>query len=372
MAQRKQIQYISFIALLALMVILMGMVFLPYLNVLLWSSVCYILLIPLHNRIMRKMSPYRPLFELKRHLLAGAFSLGTVLILAGVFFFMGFQLIGQGKAFLESAKDFVAANPLFFSQTDAGVTIANLVQKISLGTVDIGEIDLRSETLKFLSSYSNTIMTFSRSILLNVGNFVLSLAFVCFTLYFFYLDASYLAKVFIQAIPIDPRNTRRLLVKFREVTKNLFLGFFAVAFYQAIAGFVIFSAFRIHGALLFSAMVLFCSFIPMLGCALVWFPLGLGVLVSSGPVRGIAFWVLCAIFISFLDNFLRPFFLKDRIKIHPLLIFFSIVGGLKVFGLNGVLLGPLVIILFFTIVDIALEEESLPPIDDRADENVEV
>jgi predicted PurR-regulated permease PerM len=68
--------------------------------------------------------------------------------------------------------------------------------------------------------------------------------------------------------------------------------------------------------------------------------------------------ILCAFFISFLDNFLRPFFLKDRIKIHPLLIFFSILGGLQVFGFNGILLGPIVVILFFTIVDILLEDDS--------------
>jgi predicted PurR-regulated permease PerM len=52
-------------------------------------------------------------------------------------------------------------------------------------------------------------------------------------------------------------------------------------------------------------------------------------------------------------------FLKDRIKIHPLLIFFSIIGGLQVFGFNGIILGPLVVILFFTIVDIALEEDGV-------------
>jgi Predicted permease len=361
MAQRKQIQYISFIALLALMLILMGMVFLPYLSVLLWSAVCYILVSPLHSRILRHMNPKRKLYEIKRYFLAGAFSVGTVLIMAGIFFFIGFQLIGQGKHFLEAAQRFVEANPLFFQNTEVGTTIASLVKKISLGTVDISAIDLKSEMLTFLSSSSENVVTLSRSILKNVGTFLLSLAFICFSLYFFYLDGAYLARLVIKAIPIDPKNTRRLLVKFRDVTKNLFMGFFLVAFYQATAAFVIFSLFRIDGALLFSVMILFCSFIPMIGCAMIWAPLGLSVLITTGPAAGIAFLVLSAVFISFLDNFLRPLFLHDRIKIHPLLIFFSIMGGLNVFGFNGILLGPLVIILFFTIVDIALEEEGAVP-----------
>ncbi|HQL34073.1 MAG TPA: AI-2E family transporter, partial [Treponemataceae bacterium] len=181
----------------------------------------------------------------------------------------------------------------------------------------------------------------------------------CFALYFFYLDAHYLANLFISAIPIDSKSTKQLLNKFRDVTKNLFMGFFMVAFYQAIAAFVIFSIFKIQGALLFSFLILFSSFVPMVGCALIWAPLTVTVFLSQGLGIAIAFAVFCSFFISFMDNFLRPLFLKDRIKIHPLLIFFSILGGLNVFGFNGILLGPLVIILFFTIVDIALEEDTL-------------
>lgn len=359
MAQRKQIQTISIIALLALMILLMSMVFLPYMSVILWSSICYILVSPLYSRIIRRMNPGKKLYELKRNFLAGLFSVGTVLAMAGVFFFIGFQLIGQGKSFIEEAKLFVEANPHFFSNTELGTEIASAVKKISMGMVDISTLDIRTQMLSFLSSYSDTIVSMSKSVLKNIGAFLLSLAFICFTLYFFYLDAAYLAKMFIKAIPIDPKSTRRLLSKFRDVTKNLFMGFFLVAFYQAIVAFVIFSLFRVDGALLFSVITLFASFIPMVGCALVWLPLGLSIFISSGTVTGLVFMALCAVFISFLDNFLRPFFLKDRIKIHPLLIFFSIIGGLKVFGFNGVILGPLVIILFFTIVDIALEEEGL-------------
>ena len=345
-------------ALLALMIILMSMVFLPYASVLLWTSVCYILASPLYIRILRKMNRNGKLYEMKRHLLAGTFALVTVLLMAGVFFFVGIQLIGQGKHFLEGIKKFIEVNPYFFNSTDTGKTIANLVEKISLGTVDLSGMDLKTEALSFVSTYSATIGSLTRSLVKNVGKFFLSLAFICFALYFFYLDAAYLANVFINAIPIDQKNTRRLLHKFHDVTVNLFMGFFLVAFFQACVAFILFTIFRIQGALLFSVLILFCSFIPMVGCALVWMPLGAGLVITQGLTTGIVFMILCAILISFLDNFLRPFFLRDRIKIHPLLIFFSIIGGLQFFGFNGILLGPLVVILFFTIVDIALEEDN--------------
>jgi len=354
------IQGLSLIGLLALMLILMGKVFLPYMSVILWSAVCYILISPLHSWILRRMNRKSRLYEIRRYLLAGFFAVGTVMLLAGVFLFVGFQVIGQGRLFLEQARSFLEANPQFFSTTEVGAKIASTVMKISMGTVDISGLDLQAEALKFLSTYSENILSLTRSLVTNIGNFLLSLVFICFALYFFYLDAHYLAGLFINAIPIDQKSTRRLLAKFRDVTRNLFMGFFLVAFYQALAAFVIFSLFTIRGGLLFSVLILFSSFIPMFGCALIWAPLGISLIVSRGVGTGLFFIVLCAVFISFLDNFLRPLFLKDRIKIHPLLIFFSILGGLKAFGFNGILLGPLVIILFFTIVDIALEEEAPP------------
>ena len=62
---------------------------------------------------------------------------------------------------------------------------------------------------------------------------------------------------------------------------------------------------------------------------------------------------------TIMESFLRPMYLRDRINVHPLLIFFSILGGIKFFGINGLLLGPMVIILFFTVLDL-LTEDSKP------------
>jgi len=359
--QRKLIQSISFIALLALMFILMCSIFLPFSGVLLWSAFLYILVSPLYIRLMRLLNPTGKFYELKRHLLAGLFALVTVLIVAGALFFLGFKLIGQISHFIEDIKAFVNGNPNFFQTSETGVKIADTVRRVSLGAVDMKHMDIKKELLSFIAAYSDTLVSLTRSLATNVSGFVMSLAFLSFSLYFFYADGVYLARVFVRAIPIETRNTKMLLKKFREVTKSLFLGFFLVAFYQTIAAFVIFNIFDVSGALLFSVLILFSSFVPIFGCALVWFPIGISLLVSRGMASGILFMSICAVFISFLDNFLRPFFLHDRIKIHPLLIFFSILGGLQVFGINGVLLGPIVVILFFTIIDVMLEDEHQAP-----------
>ena len=358
MKKKKQVQNFSVFVLLILMAILLGRILLPYMSVLLWSAICYILINPLYARIVKHLNPHKKTYETKRRLLAGIFAITTIIVIFGIIFFLGFKLVGQGKVILDTAKKFVAENPNFFSNSGTGASISSFVKRISMDTIDLSSIDIKAKILLFLSTYSDKILVQTSNLLKNIGNFLISLIFMSFVLYFFYIDAAYLANLLIKAIPIDPRNAHQLLHKFHDVTANLFLGLFLVAFYQAVAAFIIFSIFRIQGALLFSFLLFFCSFIPMFGCALVWLPLGISVLITRSLISGIVFLLLCAFFISFLDNFLRPMFLKDRIKIHPLLIFFSILGGIKVFGFNGIILGPLVVILFFTIVDMAQEEDN--------------
>lgn len=358
------------------MFILMCRIFLPFSGVILWSAFLYILMSPLYIRLLKRLNAAGKFYELKRHLLAGVFALMTVIIVTGALVFLGFKLIGQISHFIEDIKFFVNGNPDFFRTSETGIKIAETVRRLSLGAVDVSNMDIKKELLSLIAKYSNTLVSLTRSLASDVSGFVMSLAFLSFSLFFFYADGVYLARVFVRAIPIETKNTKMLLKKFREVTKSLFLGFFLVAFYQSVAAFAIFKIFDVSGALLFSVLILFSSFVPIFGCALVWFPIGLSLLVARGVVPGVLFMSVCAVFISFLDNFLRPFFLRDRIKIHPLLIFFSILGGLQVFGVNGILLGPIVVILFFTIIDVMLEDESQAPkdgekIDERIDENID-
>lgn len=356
MNQRIPIQAVSIVALLALMIFFMGQIFLPYASVILWSAVFYILLRPLYKKILRKMDSGKKFYQFKRHFLAGVFSVGTVVLVAFLFSFLLINLAGQISAFVNELIAFTNSNIYFFSGTEAGREISDFVRDFSMGVLDLSSIDMKHQIVVLLRQYADSIISVSRGIVLNVSSFLLSLCFMCFSLYFFYVDGPYLANLLITAIPIDNNQTRLLMKKFRDVLGNLVQGFFLVALYQSISAFVIFSIFHINGSLLFAVMVFFCSFIPMFGCAIVWFPLGLMLFPTKGAVIAIVFMILCAVFVSFLDNFIRPFLLKERIKIHPLLIFFSILGGIKFFGFNGVILGPMTVILFFTVVDMVTSE----------------
>lgn len=212
--------------------------------------------------------------------------------------------------------------------------------------------------MELVSQYSSKLISFGTNIVSKTGNFVISLLFIVFALYFCFLDGGYLTALIKKAIPIEKQKMTVLTTKFADITRNLFSGYILVALYQGLASLIIMLIFRVDGALLLSVLLMFASFIPIVGAAIVWLPVGIVLCVSKSMFIGILFIIICGFCVSFLDNFLRPFFLKDRIKVHPLVIFFAILGGISVFGLNGLLLGPIIVILFFSVLDMIVGEKN--------------
>ena len=350
-------QTVSFFILLAITVVLVARVFLPYASVLLWSAILYTISGPLYHNIIKKLKAESRWFKLQRRVVAATFSVGIVILVASILFFFVIKLIGQGQMFAKKIMDFFINHPqLLTMEKDAPLN--EFVLKVSMGTIDLSVFDLKKELMNFFMQYTNTIVRYATSIVKNIGNFILSLLFMCFALYFFFVDGQYLASVFVTAIPIQVSEGQQLAAKIKDIITNLFKGYFLVSICQFAAAFGIFLLFRVEGALLLSFLTFFSSFLPLVGCALVWIPVGIEICLTAGLLKGLLFLCSAGFFISSLDNFLRPMFLQNRIQIHPLLIFFSILGGIQFFKFNGIVLGPMFVILFFTLIDIARTSDS--------------
>jgi predicted PurR-regulated permease PerM len=180
-----------------------------------------------------------------------------------------------------------------------------------------------------------------------------------FSVFFFYLDGPYLAHLVLRAIPIKNEYIITLTAKFKDITKNLFFGYILVATLQAIVAYIIYTIFGIRGSLVFAVLTFILIFIPVIGSTILYVPLGIIKIVGGDMTGGLLFIAVSMIFISGIDMVLRPFFLKDRIQLHPLLVFFAILGGIAGLGFNGFILGPMLMILFLTVLDLFLVEHKI-------------
>jgi predicted PurR-regulated permease PerM len=353
----KTIQNLVFGVILVALFLLVCRLFAPFFTILLWSIFLFVIINPLHKRLTKNIDFSKRRGQLLKRIFAGAFSIGTaVLVLIPILFVLS-EVTHQIMELVNVARKVFHENPTVLQQVLE--RFSEFVSEISADQVKISAVEIQQSMLSILNSGIDNILNFSKSIALNISGFLLSLIFMVFCLFFFYLDGAYLSSLVLNNFPIKEEYLATLVKKFMDIIKNLFLGYIMVAIVQAVLAYIIFAIFRIHGAMVFACLTFVCVFIPMIGGALIWLPIGASIILSGQVVRGVLFLIISGIFISLLDNVFRPLFLQDRIQLHPLIIFFAIMGGVSAYGFNGIILGPMAVILFLTVLDLFLTEHNI-------------
>jgi predicted PurR-regulated permease PerM len=125
-----------------------------------------------------------------------------------------------------------------------------------------------------------------------------------------------------------------------------------IAVIQGLLGGISFWALGLPSPIFWGTAMALLSFIPIGGTALIWGPASILLLIGGAVLKGLILLGLGVFVISMVDNLLRPFFISTRTKIHPLLLFFAVLGGVQAFGLIGLVAGPLVATLFLTLIEI--------------------
>ena len=357
MNKKNTLQTVFIFSLFALLFVLVAAMLYPFYTVILWAIFLYIILFPLYKRILDKMNPEKKFYSAKTKLLSGVFAIGTLILIITPIVFLSIMLIQQLGTFLKRAEQFIVQNPDFLENTKIVAFINDLSERFEIEIIQFDFESLKTNLIGLLRNYSSKAVSIGTTVLSGTGSFVVSLCFVVFSLYFFFQDGHYLAGLIGKAIPLEPLYMSTLKDKFIDITHKLFSGYIMVALYEGIASFILMMIFQVEGSLLFSVLVMVASFIPIVGTTVVWIPVGLILCLTVSTLKGVLFLIIAGAIITGLDSFLRPMYLQDRINVHPLIIFFSILGGIKLFGINGLLLGPMVIILFFTVLDMLTEEQ---------------
>ncbi len=360
---KKQIFLIFYIGLF----ILVGWLFRPYLTPLLWAFLLYSFTRPLFERCAGTTLKHRAALNmdsktgavrdklyahgLKKNLLAAVFAILDVLLIAVPLGFLAFALVRQLLDVFGTLLREVESRPELFSLKPDS-PLGSFIYRLSNGAVDLSKIDIVAAIRQFISARSSRIISYSGSALKNITNFVINLAFMVFTLFFLYLDGRELINLLIGAIPLERNLTTMFFGKIRRSSHELVTGYLLVALYQGLAMALISRIFGLGNNLVIGVLTAVASFIPMIGTGFVWLPLSIYMALSRGPAMGIVFLIVSSVPVALLDNFIRSKVIGDRLSVHPLLIFFSIIGGIKLFGFDGLLLGPIILIVFLSAISI--------------------
>ncbi|MCD4693815.1 AI-2E family transporter [bacterium] len=182
-------------------------------------------------------------------------------------------------------------------------------------------------------------------------SFIISLIAIIFIMFFFFVDGERMARRLMDWTPLPNEHDEEIFHKFRDVSYSTVLATFVTAVAQ---GFIAGIGFFIVGVPVFflSILVAFFSLIPYIGSGIIWFPVGLYLLLIGNIWQGVFEVVWGARVISFSDDIISAYIIKGKSQVHPIFIVFSIFGGIVLFGFWGVIIGPLIISLTLTILHI--------------------
>ncbi len=186
----------------------------------------------------------------------------------------------------------------------------------------------------------------------NVANIIFKGALMLVTLYYLFRDGERMLAVFKDLLPLPQGDVERLGSITSDVLSATLYGNLLTAFIQGGLGVFILWLLDFSAPILWGMVLGLATFIPMVGTALVWVPATVYLFATGDYLKGAILLTFSVLVISQIDYFLRPYLISGKTQLHSLFLFFSILGGLNVFGLLGLVLGPILVALCMSILEI--------------------
>ena len=190
------------------------------------------------------------------------------------------------------------------------------------------------------------------SIALGTVNFLFVTVVFFYTLFFFLVDGAKVVESILYYLPLHDSDERVMLNKFTSVTQAMVAGTLLIGMLQGALAGIAFAIAGVPNAVFWGTVMAVLSIIPGIGSALVWVPASVILVFQGSYVAGVGLLVFCALVVGSIDNVLRPILVGKHTDMHELMIFFGTLGGLFMFGMAGLLIGPVIASLFITIWEI--------------------
>ena len=183
-------------------------------------------------------------------------------------------------------------------------------------------------------------------------NFLFMLAVMLYAMYFFLDQGGRLIDRILYYLPLDDAEERRLLEKFSSVTRATLKGTAVIGLIQGTLAGAAFAVAGVPSALFWGALMVVLSVIPGIGTGLVWLPASIMLIAGGDTLAGVLLAVFCGGVVGSVDNVLRPRLVGQDTQLPELLIMLSTLGGVTMFGVLGLIIGPILAALFVTVWEI--------------------
>jgi predicted PurR-regulated permease PerM len=311
----------------------------PFLSPIMWAVVLSLVFYPLYAFILKYVK-YKSLASILT-------LLAIFLILIGPFSYFAYLLTQETVNLVNRIQNGGDLLQGFLTHPVVSAVIRKLL------------VVLRMTEAEFYKAVSDGIVGIAKEstglIKTGFGNIVaggVNFVFMLLSIFFFLEDGPAFIQKAESFMPFSRRQRDRLLKQTKDIVVSTIYGGVVVAMTQGVIGGIAFAFLGIHSPVVWGLAMFVASFVPVVGTFVVWGPMVIYLFFEGLYMKGVILILVGVVAISSVDNILRPLIIKGKMKMPTVAIFFSILGGIKLFGFIGFILGPLVLALFVSVFDI--------------------
>ncbi|MFO7713569.1 AI-2E family transporter [Desulfosarcina sp.] len=192
----------------------------------------------------------------------------------------------------------------------------------------------------------------ARAIASNTLSFLASFFLMLLVIFFLLIDGSKLIQFLIDLSPLPEEQDAQLISKFKDMAGAILVGNGLCGAIQGVAGGMLFWIFGLQSAFLWGVIMALLAFLPIIGIGAVFVPTVIFLFLKGHIGVSILFMLFYLLLSGGVEYILKPKVVGKRVQMHTLVVFLSIVGGLKMFGILGIIYGPLIATAFLTLTNI--------------------
>jgi predicted PurR-regulated permease PerM len=242
--------------------------------------------------------------------------------------------IKQVTAITETAKGWVSSDSRIYALVDPYYDL-DWMQDPEL---------IKERTKALLSPLTSRAATLATAAVASIAGTVIQICFALFTLFYFLRDTGEIRASVINMLPLEPQQSKDVFKRCREIIQASVQGVIFIAGIQGVLGAIGFWVLGVPSAVLWGVVMFILS--------LVWVPAAIYLFATGAWIKAIVLVVWGGVVIGSVDNFLRPKLVGKKTGMHDLVIFFSVLGGLQVFGILGLFVGPVVVAVALAIIEV--------------------
>lgn len=345
----KWLTRVFFFAVLLFLLYIAFQVLSPFIVAIAWATILAVLFYPIYALLLRALRGR-----------SSAAALIVIVLIVLVIIIPGLKIVGflteEAVELGQAVRDFVTGEGIKVWQEKPWVKDLLRWWNLLSFRLDMFKINWKEPLLQGAQVTSVFVVTYARNVAQNVLLFAINFILTLFTLFFFLRDGNQFCESIRRLLPMDSEHQEWLFNKIVGAITAVVQGSLVVAMLQGFLAGVAYWLLGVPFAAIWGVATAFMGLLPIGGTALVTIPVSIYLFLQSDTWRGVAMLIWSLGIVGMVDNLVKPLFIGSRLQLPVLVLFFSILGGLSVFGALGLILGPVLFALLAALLDLYLEE----------------